>query len=168
METIPYHDNIQKTIIKKYEKGIITMRTIRTLDLKDAKKALQAMEKKAKEMSLNLCFCIVDSAANTIILERMDDSKLHSIDLSRAKAFTAISLKDSSGSAHKLVQDLGIDISYWAGGVETGWKGGVPAFAPEDKETPIGAIGVSGGTEDQDEQIAIEGLKAMSFYKENL
>ena len=126
------------------------------------------MEKKAIEMSLKICFCIVDSSANIIILERMDDSKLHSINLSRAKAFTAISLKDSSGSAHKLVNELGIDISYWAGGVESGWKGGLPVFFSKDEDTPIGAIGVSGGTEEQDEQIAVEGIKAMGFYEKNL
>src|SRR4030067_3140431 len=101
------------------------MRKVKTLGLKDEKKAVSAMEKKANEMSLKLCFCVVDAFGNIILLQRMDDSKIHSINLSRAKAFTAISLKDTSASAHKLVQELGVDISYWAGGCETGWAGGM-------------------------------------------
>ncbi|MHB1375824.1 MAG: GlcG/HbpS family heme-binding protein [Candidatus Humimicrobiaceae bacterium] len=142
------------------------MKTLKTLDLNDAKKALAAIEKIAEKMSLKLSICIVDSAANIILHERMDDSMLHTIDLSRAKAYTAISMKNTSGIIHKIIKEHKIELSYFDGSAKSGWKGGVPAFNPDDKNNPIGAIGVSGGTQDEDEEIAIAGLRAISYYKE--
>ncbi|MBM3706539.1 MAG: heme-binding protein [Actinobacteria bacterium] len=139
------------------------MRTIKTLDLEDAKKAVAAMEKRAKELKLNLCFCVVDANQNIIILERMDDSKIHTINLSRAKAVTAVSLKDSTGNAHKLIKDLSIESAYWAGGCETGFKGGICLYDDRHADCPLGAIGVSGGPQEKDEEIALVGLAATGF-----
>ena len=139
------------------------MRTIKTLDLEDAKKAVSAMEKKAKELKLNLCFCVVDANQNIIILERMNDSKIHSINLSRAKAVTAVSLKDSTGNAHKLIKALDIESTYWAGGCDTGFMGGIPVYDDRGADCPLGAIGVSGGTQELDEEVALAGLAATGF-----
>ncbi|MHB8277969.1 MAG: GlcG/HbpS family heme-binding protein [Candidatus Humimicrobiaceae bacterium] len=139
------------------------MKTIKTLTLEDAKKALNSMEKKAKELSIDLCFCIVDCTNNIIILEKMDDCKIHSINLARAKAMTAVSLRDSTGNAGKLVREMNLDILYWAGACETGFKGGIPVYYGKNETAPIGAIGVSGGTQEQDEEIAIIGINAMGF-----
>jgi glc operon protein GlcG len=152
---------IKKIIFYKGEK----MKTVKTLDLNDAKKALVVMEKIAEKMSLKLSFCIVDSAANVILHERMDDSLLHSFDLSRAKAFTAVSMNSTSGNIHKIIKENKIELSYFHDTAKSGWKGGVPAYSPDDKNNPIGAIGVSGGPQDKDEEIAVSGLKAIGFYK---
>jgi len=141
------------------------MKTIKSLDLNDAKKAVAAMEKIAGKMSLNLCCCVLDSAANIILLERMDNSNLFTIGLAKIKASTAISIKNNSGVVHKILKDQEAELPYFDSSVKTGWKGGVPAFSPDDKDNPIGAIGISGGTQDQDEEIAIEILKAIGFYK---
>ncbi len=143
------------------------MKTIKTLDLNDAKKALAEIEKIAKKMLLKLSICIVDSAANTILHERMDGSMLHTIDLSKSKASTAVKINNTSGFVHKIIKDNETELSYFNGSVESGWRGGVPAFSPDDEDNPIGAIGVSGGTPDEDEEIAIAGLKVMGFYKES-
>jgi uncharacterized protein GlcG (DUF336 family) len=142
------------------------MKTIKTLDLNDAKKAVAAMEKVGGKMSLKLCFCVLDSAANIILLERMDNSNLFTIGLSIDKASTSISMKNTSGTVHKILKEHETELSYFDSSVKSGWKGGVPAFSPDDKDNPIGAIGVSGGTQDEDEEIAIIGLKAIGLYKE--
>lgn len=139
------------------------MRTIKTLTLEDAKKALNSMEKKAKELSIDICFCIVDGSNNILILERMDDCKIHSINLARAKAITAVSLRDSTGNAGKMIREMKLDTSYWAGACETGFKGGIPIYPDKNEIAPIGAIGVSGGTQDEDEEIALLGIKDMGF-----
>jgi len=140
------------------------MKTVKTLDLNDAKKALAEMEKNAAKMFLKLSFCIVDSAANVILHVRMDNSMLHTFDLSRGKAYTAISMQNTTGFIHKIIEKNKMELSYFNGTVKSGWKGGVPAYSPDD-DTFIGAIGVSGGTQDEDEEIAISGLKAIGFYK---
>ena len=139
------------------------MRTIKTLSLDDAKKGLEAMEKKAKDLSVEVCFCIVDGTNNILILERMDDCKIHSINLARAKATTAVSLRNSTGANGKWVREMGIDIAYWAGACETGFMGGIPVYSDKKETAPIGAIGVSCGTLEQDEEIALTGIKAMGF-----
>ena len=141
------------------------MKTVKTLDLNDAKKALAEIEKIAKKMSLKLSICIVDSAANTILHERMDSSMLHTIDLSKSKASTAIKINNTSGFVHKIIKEHETELSYFNGSIESGWGGGVPAFDPNDEDNPIGAIGVSGGTQEEDEEIAIAGLKIIGFYK---
>jgi uncharacterized protein GlcG (DUF336 family) len=141
------------------------MKTVKTLDLNDAKKALAVMEKNAEKMSLKLSFCIVDSAANVILHERMDGSMLHTFDLSRGKAYTAISMENTTSFVHKIIEDNKVDLSYFHGTVKSGFKGGVPAFSQDD-DKPIGAIGISGGTQDEDEEIAVSGVKAMGFYRE--
>jgi cob(I)alamin adenosyltransferase len=88
------------------------MKNIETLTLDDAKKAVSAMEDRAKQLKIGICFCAVDGTNNIILLEKMDDTKIHSINLSRAKATTAISLKDSTENAHKLILELKIEPSY--------------------------------------------------------
>lgn len=87
----------------------------------------------------------------------------HSINLSRAKATTSVSLKDSTGNAGKLIREMNLESSYWAGACETGFKGGIPVYYKKDSKNPMGAIGVSGGTQEQDEEIAFIGLKAMGY-----
>jgi uncharacterized protein GlcG (DUF336 family) len=139
------------------------MKNMETLTLADAKKALEAMEDKARQMEIDLCFCVVDCTNNIILLEKMDDTKIHSINLSRAKATTAVSLKDSTGNAHRLILELKIEPSYWAGACESGFKGGIPVYFKPESKNPMGAIGVSGGTQDQDEEIALIGLKALGY-----
>lgn len=139
------------------------MKNIETLTLDDAKKALSAMEDRAKQLKIDLCFCVVDGTNNIILLEKMDDTKIHLINLCRAKATTAMSLKDSTGNTHKLILELKIEPSYWAGACETGFKGGIPVYFKPDSKNPMGAIGVSGGTQEQDEEIALIGLKAMGY-----
>jgi uncharacterized protein GlcG (DUF336 family) len=139
------------------------VKNIETLTLNDAKKAVSAMEERSKQLNLDLCFCVVDGTNNIILLEKMDDTKIHSINLSRAKATTAVSLKDSTRNVHKLILELKIEPSYWAGACETGFKGGIPVYFKPDSKNPMGAIGVSGATQEQDEEIALIGLKAMGY-----
>ncbi len=139
------------------------MKNMETLTLADAKKAVIAMEEKARQLEIDLCFCVVDCTNNVILLEKMDDTKIHSINLSRAKATTAVSLRSSTGNAHKLILELKIESSYWAGACETGFKGGIPVYFKPESKNPMGAIGVSGGTQEQDEEIALIGLKAMGY-----
>jgi uncharacterized protein GlcG (DUF336 family) len=141
------------------------MKNIKTFDLKDAKKAMAAIEKIALKKGLKISICIVDCAGNAILQQRMDGAILHTFDLSRSKAYSAIYMSNTSGFIGKIIKEHGAELSYFDGSIKTGWKGGVPAFNRDDSSTPIGAIGVSGATEDEDEELAVEGLKAIGFNK---
>ena len=139
------------------------MKTVKTLDLSDAKKAITAMEKKAEQLSVKVVFCVVDSSNNIIILQRMDGAFIHSINLARAKAMTAINFQSFTGNIGKIAEEMKLNPLYWAGACESGFKGGMTVFADDKSEEAIGAVGVSGATQDQDDEIALSGIKAMEL-----
>ncbi len=139
------------------------MKTIRTLTLEEAKAAVLAMEKEAARMSMDFAFCVVDAANSILLLEKMDAVKGLSCDLARAKAMTALRMRSSTKATGELVRKMQIDISYWASGCETGFAGGIPIYENDKEYVPVGAIGVSGGTQDQDHDMAMFGLKALGL-----
>ncbi len=139
------------------------MKTIRTLTLEEAKGAVLAMEKEAARMSMDFAFCVVDAANSILLLEKMDAVKGLSSDLARAKAMTALRMRSSTKATGELVRKIQIDIRYWAGGCETGFAGGIPIYENDKDFVPVGAIGVSGGTQDQDHDMAMFGLKALGL-----
>jgi uncharacterized protein GlcG (DUF336 family) len=139
------------------------MKTIRTLTLVEAKEAVQAMEKEAAQMSIDFAFCIVDATNNIVLLEKMDGVKGMSADLARAKAMTALRMRSSTKNTGDLIKSMAIDIEYWAGGCETAFGGGIPIYENDKSSVPVGAIGVSGGTQEQDHEMAMKGLKALGL-----
>jgi uncharacterized protein GlcG (DUF336 family) len=139
------------------------MKTIRTLTLAEAKEAVQAMEKEAAQMSMDFAFCIVDAANSILLLEKMDGVKSASVDLARAKAMTALRMRSSTKSVGELIKNMQIDIQYWAGSCETAFGGGIPLYENEKSAVPVGAIGVSGGTQEQDQEMAMKGLRALGL-----
>jgi uncharacterized protein GlcG (DUF336 family) len=56
-----------------------------------------------------------------------------------------------------------ISTCYWAGGCETAFGGGIPVYEEENGSVPVGALGVSGGTQEQDHDMALIGLKALGL-----
>ncbi|MGK9477971.1 GlcG/HbpS family heme-binding protein [Melioribacter sp. OK-6-Me] len=118
-----------------------------TLDL--AKKIAIAAENKAKEMKIDVVIAIVDEGGNLLFFERMDGAQLGSINVAKKKAVSAIYFKRPTKSYQQRISDgnnalLSIDeILPFEGGVPLNYKGNY-----------IGAIGVSGGTPEQDGIIA--------------
>jgi|ERR1700722_5151902 glc operon protein GlcG len=132
-----------------------------SLDL--ARKMAAGCEAKAKEMSWKMNISIVDSGANQIFFERMDGAYLGSGDIARHKAETSARFPFPTRGVEQLA--YGKDLK---GGALPGlalvpgivaFAGGLPVMT-EDK-AHIGAIGVSGGTADQDETCAQAGIDAV-------
>lgn len=126
-----------------------------TLDL--AKKIAAAAEAEAKKNNWNVVIAVVDDGANLAYLERMDNTQIGSLEVAIQKAHTAISFKRPTKAYEDMV----------AGG-RTAILG-VPGIVPIEGGLPlivdgqfIGAIGVSGGTAQQDGQVAKAGLEAMN------
>jgi len=119
------------------------------LDLTTAKKLAEAAEAKGTAMGLPIVFAAVDAGGNLILVHRMPDSLLASIDIAINKAYTSAALKAPT-------EDLrgagGVDGPLY--GIETSnqgrivlFGGGLPVF--EDGRIS-GGIGVSGGTVEED------------------
>ena len=132
------------------------------ITIEQAEKISEAAITKAKEISVPMNIAIVDEGANLKSFHRMDNAWLGSIDISIKKAKTARFFDMPSGEIGKLSQPGGplYGIEHSNGGLIT-FPGGVLL---KDGDKVVGAIGVSGGTVDQDHEVAVAG--ASSFIIE--
>ncbi len=126
----------------------------------EAFKALIAAKKKAEDSKVLVNIAIVDAGANLKAFIRMDESFLGSIDVAIKKAKTARYFNIDTGELGELTQPGGIiyNIEHSNDGLIT-FPGGLPIKNNDGKI--IGAIGVSGGTIEQDRAIATAGAKSI-------
>ena len=148
------YKSLQEKVMIKYVVELISEKlssTENNLSLEKARKIIRAGEKKAKEMNLSAVFAVVNSEGNLIIEERMDNAILVSIDVAYKKAYTAAALKLNTEDLTALVQPgamfygLQSDPKYivFGGGMLLKVDGKI-----------VGAVGVSGGSAQEDMEIA--------------
>jgi len=128
-----------------------------TLD--DARRVIEAAEKKAKEIGQPMNIAVADQGGNLVSHVRMDGAWVGSIDISIKKAYTSrafdIATKDLASHSQSGGQFFGIHVSndgrimIFAGGIPLRRNGKV-----------VGAIGVSGGSGEQDHAVAEAGTSA--------
>ena len=132
-----------------------------TINLSEARNIIAAAERHAKEIAQPMNIAVVDEGGNLVSHVRMDGAWIGSIDISIKKAFTSrafdITTKALGDNAQPGQQFYGINASndgkimIFAGGIPLTKEGAV-----------IGAIGVSGGTGEQDHAVAQAGADALS------
>lgn len=133
--------------IEKKEKSIIK------LSLENAKRMVLAGEKKAKELGKDFVFTVVNAEGNLILQEKMDNAILISVEVSFKKAYTSASLRAATADMAEMIKPgralytLQNDPKYVMFG------GGIPLFKEDEL---IGAIGVSGGSVEEDLSIVKE------------
>jgi uncharacterized protein GlcG (DUF336 family) len=131
------------------------------LTLSDAQRVIAAAEKKAEEIGQPMNIAVVDAGANLISHVRMDGAWIGSIDVSINKAFTArafdIPTAELAKSSQPHEQFYGIQGSNH--GRIMIFAGGIPL---KRGDQIVGAIGVSGGSGDQDQAVAEAGAAAVS------
>lgn len=134
--------------------------TTNDISHEEALEVLLAAKKNAEELDVLVNIAIVDAGANLKAFIRMDESFLGSIDVAIKKAKTARYFNIDTGKLGELTQPGGIiyNIEHSNGGLIT-FPGGIPIKNKDGKI--IGAIGVSGGTIEQDRAIAIAGAKSI-------
>ena len=130
------------------------------ITLKQAEKMIVAAQAKSVALDTKMNIAIVDAGANLVAFARMDGAWLGSLDISIKKAKTARYFDMPTGELGKLTQPGGIiyNIEHSNGGLMT-FPGGIPI--KDEYGKVIGAIGVSGGTIEQDKTIATAGAKAI-------
>lgn len=131
-----------------------------SLTLEQAEKLSEAAKAKAKEIGVPMNIAIVDEGANLKSFHRMDNAWLGSIDISVKKAKTARFFDMNSGEIGKLSQPGQplYNIEHSNGGLIT-FPGGV--VLKDSSGTIVGAIGVSGGSVEQDHEVASAGAAAL-------
>ena len=120
-----------------------------SVTLDQAEKLSEAAKAKAKEIGVAMNIAIVDEGANLVSFHRMDNAWLGSLDISIKKAKTARFFDMNTGEIGKLSQPGGplYNIEHSNGGLIT-FPGGV--VLKDGSGKVVGAIGVSGGSVDQD------------------
>ena len=129
--------------------------------LEEARHVIAAAERKAKALEQPMNIAVADAGGNLIAHVRMDEAWIGSIDISIKKAFTArafdVATKDLAKFSQSGGQFFGIHASnegrvmIFAGGVPLKRAGKV-----------VGAIGVSGGSGEQDHAVAEAGAGAFT------
>jgi uncharacterized protein GlcG (DUF336 family) len=129
--------------------------------LKEAQAIIAAAEKKAADIKLPMNIAIVDAGGNLVAFGRMKDSILVSIGISIDKAWTSAAVKIPT---HVLATVSQPGQSLY--GINTTNNGRVVVFGGgfpiKMGDQVIGAIGVSGGSVEQDMEVAQAGLAALA------
>lgn len=134
---------------------------IKELSLDIVKEMAKAAEEKAQEMNVPVIFAAVDAGANLMLMHRMEEAFITSIDIAINKAYTAACLKQGSHSIAESVQPgqslYGLQLTNNCKIVPFG--GGFPVIV--DGKV-VGAVGVSGGTVEEDMAIAQAAIDAFN------
>ncbi|MEK6248071.1 MAG: heme-binding protein [Planctomycetales bacterium] len=127
------------------------------INLKTAKAVLAAAEAKADENDWAVVIAIVDSGGNLVLLHRLDNTQLGSIEIAQGKAKTAVNFRKSTKDFEDRIANGGADLKLLKlNGLPM--EGGLPII--QDGQV-VGAIGISGVTSKQDGQIAAAGLEGL-------
>lgn len=127
------------------------------LTLGTAKKAVEAAEKEAGRRGATVVIAVVDDGGQLILLERLDDTQVASVEVGIGKARTAAIFRRPSKVFEDQIRDGRVAALALPGA--TPLQGGIPIII--DGKV-VGAIGVSGNTPQEDEEIAIAGASAIS------
>ena len=122
---------------------------------------LEAAAAKAKTMKLPICIAVVDDGGHLLAFARIDDAKPSSARVAITKATSASLRRAATGplpNAENTSVLLSLGMPLASGGNLTCVRGGLPIAW---KGTVIGGIGISAGTEAQDEEVAQAGLTAL-------
>ncbi len=128
----------------------------KALTLEAAKKIAAAAAAEAKKKNARVVIAIVDDGGNLILLERLDDTQVASVNVGIGKARTAAIFRRPSKEFEDQIRTGRIAALALPGA--TPLQGGVPIIY-EGKV--IGAIGVSGETPAEDEEIAKVGANVI-------
>ncbi len=150
-------DTVTKSVLKhykdtktEYSKGYITLSAARELCKK--------VEQEATRIGIKVVVAVANAGARPVIVECMDDSFIASYDIAVNKAYTSVAVKMSTYDLKALSQPekelYGIQFTNHNQIVVFG--GGVPLVKGGQI---IGALGISGGSEQQDTYLADYGKR---------
>jgi uncharacterized protein GlcG (DUF336 family) len=129
------------------------------LSLSDARRVLDAGMSRAQDIGQPMNIAVVDAGAHLLAFVRMDQAILASIDISVRKAVTAVLMNMSTADLYDVAQP-GAPLY----GIETTnsslvvFGGGIRLLRDDQV---VGAVGVSGGSPEQDVEVAGAAAEAL-------
>lgn len=144
--------NLEKIVKNLVDDAIV--KEIMSLEL--AVRLIETVEKKAEEMDMRVVIAVSDASGRPVAVHCMDGAYHGSFDVALNKTYTSTAFQMSTSKLSRLCQpgqDLyGLQFSNEGKVMILG--GGEPLMIGK---TMIGALGVSGGTAEQDTQLAAYG-----------
>ena len=135
------------------------VKQLKTQDLDDmtlgaAKRLIEKVEQKARDMGMRIVVAVSNKAGHPVAVECMDGAYIASYDIALNKAFTVVALKMPTVQLKPLAQPGAplYGIQFTNNGKIVIFGGGVPLRNKSGEI--IGGLGVSGGTEEQDTDLA--------------
>lgn len=153
-EKVPVMELTKEIVVQEVIKRITTMDRV-SLDI--AKKLIEKIEGYARSVGKKAVIAVCGPDGNPVAVHVMDDAFLVSFDVAVKKAYTAVSVKMSTMELGKLVQpgETFAGLEQIERDKLVFFGGGVPLFAGDKL---VGGLGVSGGTGEEDDDIARYGL----------
>jgi glc operon protein GlcG len=132
------------------------------LTLEGARAVLAAAERRAEELGAAMDIAVVDDGGHLLVFERMDGAKPSSIGIALVKAQAAALRRAPTGpamSGDQVNLPIALGLATASPAQQIPIRGGVPLIV--DGQV-AGAVGASGGTEDQDFDAARAGAAALA------
>jgi len=129
------------------------------LSIEQAKKAMASSESEAKKNNWNMVIAVVDSGGHLVMLQRLDNTQFGSLDVAREKAQAAVAFRRPTKAFQDLIAQGGVHLRLLNLTKDAGVLEGAVPIVVDGKV--MGAVGVSGGTSQQDAQVAQAGADAL-------
>ena len=132
---------------------------LETITLEEAQQVIDAAAKKASEIGQPMDIAVVDAGGNLKAHARMDGANIGSITIAINKAYTSIAFQCETGDLQEVTRPHGpiYGLNDAHGGRLVVFPGGIPLV--RDGRI-MGAVGVSTGTIEQDQEVAEAGAGA--------
>ena len=126
----------------------------KVLDLEKAKAVISAVEARAKEQGKHAVIAVCNPEGNPIAVHVMDGAFLVSYEVAVKKAYTSVAVKMSTMELSALCQPGGTFYGLQALDKVITFGGGIPLY---HDGVIVGGLGVSGGTGEEDHDLALYG-----------
>ncbi len=132
-----------------------------SVSLELAKKLMDQVEAYARAKGMACVIAVDDAHGNPVAVHVMENAFLVSYQVATQKAYTAVAVKMSTMELSRLVQPGGTFYGLEAmhDGKIVAFGGGVPL---KIDGTIVGGLGISGGTGEEDNDVAVYGLKVFA------
>jgi uncharacterized protein GlcG (DUF336 family) len=136
------------------------MQELQTVTLEDARRVIAAGEREAQSQGQPMNIAVVDVGGNLVAHIRQDGAWIGSVDVAINKAFSARAFDVSTAGLGENAQPGGqfYGIQDSNHGRVMIFGGGVPLMSGD---AVVGAVGVSGGTGEQDQAVAAAAAAAL-------
>ncbi|MGE5618285.1 MAG: GlcG/HbpS family heme-binding protein [Sphingomonadaceae bacterium] len=131
------------------------------LQLETAERITKAAVARAQQMGIRVAVAVVDEGGNLLHLSRMDGASFLAPDIATGKAVTAAAWRMPSAEVEKRAANRDAffaSVSTATRGRAVIGKGALPVLISGQV---VGAVGASGGTSEEDEEVVKAGIAAV-------